>query len=179
MKTKDRLTEWPIIIRAFVPGRHHFCKNGRQSIGLFGRKCTDYDDNWGEAGTKIGSSVHRPIDPSAERGVVLRWPDEPMARWPDRLAFPLCTSKQKGLAINSENLAKIYVIETKTVSSFLAAGQRKNAGGKNEGICHYVIENKWWKNVRNRPFHYVDENKDSYRRLSIMLMKIKVVIKKQ
>ena len=66
-----------------------------------------------------------------------------MVRWADHLAFPLCTSKQKGLAINSENPAKIYVIETKIVSSFLVAGQRKNAGGKNEGIFHYVIENKW------------------------------------
>jgi hypothetical protein len=52
-------------------------------------------------------------------------------------------------------------------------------GGKNEGIFHYVIENKWWKNVRNRPFHYVDENKCSYKQLSIMLMKRKAVIQKQ
>jgi hypothetical protein len=59
------------------------------------------------------------------------------------------------------------------------AGERKNAGGKNEGIFHYVIENKWWKNVRNRPFHYVDEKKGSYSRLSIMLMKIEIVIQKQ
>jgi hypothetical protein len=55
------------------------------------------------------------------------------------------------------------------------AGQRKNAGGKNEGIFHYVIENKCRKNVRNRPFHYVDENKYSYGRLSIMFIKIKDV----
>jgi hypothetical protein len=27
------------------------------------------DDNWGEAGVKIGSSVHRLIDPSTEHGV--------------------------------------------------------------------------------------------------------------
>ena len=33
----------------------------------------------------------------------------------------------------------------------------KNAGEKNEGNLHYVIENKWIKNVRNRPFHYVIE----------------------
>ena len=100
---------------------------------------------------------------------------DPMTR---SFASPLCASKQKGLAINSENLAKIYIIENKTVSSFLVAGQRKNAGGKNEGICHYVIENKCIKNVRNRPFHYVDEKKDSYSRLSIMLMKIKQVTQK-
>ena len=93
--------------------------------------------------------------------------------------FPLCISKQKGLAINSENRAKIYLIEIKTVSSILLTGQRKNAGGKNEGIFHYVIENKWWKNVRNVSFHYVDENKYSYRCLSIILMKIKVVVRRQ
>ena len=56
--------------------------------------------------------------------------------------LPLCASKQKGLAIKSENLAKTYVIEYKILTSFRVAGQRKNAGGKNEGIFHYVIENK-------------------------------------
>ena len=101
---------------------------------------------------------------------------DPMTR---SFASPLCASKQKGLAINSENLAKIYIIETKMVSSFSLARQRKNAGGKNEGIFHYVIENKCCKNVRNRPLHYVDENKDGYSRLSIMLMKIKQVTQKQ
>ena len=88
-----------------------------------------------------------------------------------RPAFPLCVSKQKGLAIKSENFAKIYVIENKIVMSFRVAEQRKNAGGKNEGIFHYVIENKWCKNVRKQPFHYVDEKNSSYRQLSIMLMK--------
>jgi hypothetical protein len=39
------------------------------------------------------------------------------------------------------------------------AGWRKNAGGKNEGNLHYVIENKWIKNVCFQPFHYVVENK--------------------
>jgi hypothetical protein len=51
-------------------------------------------------------------------------------------------------------------------------------GGKNEGIFHYVIENKRWKNVRNRPFHYVDEKTGSYTRLSIILMKIKAVVRR-
>ena len=51
------------------------------------------------------------------------------------------------------------------------AGQRKNAGGKNEGIFHYVVENTCIKNVRNESFHYVDEKKGGYSRLSIMLMK--------
>ena len=35
------------------------------------------------------------------------------------------------------------------------------------------------KNVRNRPFHYVDENKYSYKRLSIILMKKRMLFKKQ
>jgi hypothetical protein len=35
----------------------------------------------------------------------------------------------------------------------------KNAGGKNEGKSHYVVENKWRKNVRNMPRHYMYENK--------------------
>jgi hypothetical protein len=39
------------------------------------------------------------------------------------------------------------------------AGWRKNAGGKNEGNLHYVIENTWIKNVRFPAFHYVNENK--------------------
>jgi hypothetical protein len=38
----------------------------------------------------------------------------------------------------------------------------KNAGGKNEGIFHYVIENKCIKNVRNGPFHYVIEKSATY-----------------
>jgi hypothetical protein len=129
------------------------------------------DDNWGEAGTQIGSSAHRVIGPSTEHTVAPRWPDEPMARWSDRLVFPLCTSKKKGLAVNGENLAKMYTIETKIVSSLLVARWQKNAGGKNEGIFHYVVENKCRKNVRNRPLHYVDEKKGSYSHLSIMLMK--------
>jgi len=53
----------------------------------------------------------------------------------------------------------------------------KNRAGKNEGIFHYVIENKWWKNARNRPFPYVDGKKGSYRQLSIILMKKQGVTK--
>jgi hypothetical protein len=55
---------------------------------------------------------------------------------------------------------------------------QENAGGKNEGIFHYVVENKCRKNARNRAFHYVDEKKSSYSRLSIILMKRKEVIQK-
>ena len=48
---------------------------------------------------------------------------------------------------NGQNLAAIDIIETKTVSVRLVEGGGKNAAGKYEGIFHYVIENKWWKNV--------------------------------
>jgi hypothetical protein len=37
-------------------------------------------------------------------------------------------------------------------------GPEKNAGGKYEGKCHYVIENTSSKNVRNRSCHYIYEN---------------------
>jgi len=47
----------------------------------------------------------------------------------DHLGFPLCTSKQKRLAINSENPVKIYIIETNTVSSLLEGGAAKKRGG--------------------------------------------------
>jgi hypothetical protein len=63
------------------------------------------------------------------------------------------------LAENSENLEGTHVIESKTVSASRVAAWRKNAGGKNEGNLHYVIENKWIKNVRFRSFHYIIENK--------------------
>jgi len=79
----------------------------------------------------------------------------------------------------SENLPKAYLIEHKSVSSFTADRSKKNAGGKNEGIFHYVIENTCSKNARNRPLHYVIEKKYSYRHLSIMLLKINGVIRNE
>jgi len=54
----------------------------------------------------------------------------------------------------------------------------KKRGGKNEGIFHYVVENTCIKNVRNEPFHYVDEKKGGYSLLSIMLMKRNGLIEK-
>jgi hypothetical protein len=36
---------------------------------------------------------------------------------------------------------------------------RKNAGGKNEGKYHDVIENTWRKNISLWACHDVDENK--------------------
>jgi hypothetical protein len=52
---------------------------------------------------------------------------------------------------------EIQIIETKCVNCIAFGSGLKNAGGKNEGNLHYVIENKWIKNVRNKPLHYVIE----------------------
>jgi len=65
----------------------------------------------------------------------------------------------KGLSIFNNDSPTIYVIENKLVSEYFVAKARKNAGGKNEGKFHYVIENKWCKNVRFTPLHYANENK--------------------
>jgi hypothetical protein len=102
-----------------------------------------------------------------------------MIRCSDGLGSPLCISKERGFARKSENPPKVYVIESKVVSPFIAAMSRKIAGAKNEGNLHYVVENTCRKNVRNRALHYVDEKKSTYSRISIMLMKIKALIEKQ
>jgi len=152
--------------------------NGLGRIGVCTMKTSRLLENSGRSQTKnrlIGPLARQSVG-RAEEG--LKWPDDSMIRWPDYFLFPLCTSKQKGLAINRENPPKSYIIEIKAVSSFLGGRSRKNAGGKNEGIFHYVIENKWRKNVRNRPFHYVDEKKGGCSGLSIMSMKIKDVRRK-
>ena len=67
MKTKDRQTQWPKMFRAFVPGLRHFRENGQQSIGLLGRKCTDYAITGAKprpesAHRFIGPSIHRPSE---------------------------------------------------------------------------------------------------------------------
>ena len=51
----------------------------------------------------------------------------------------------------------MQVIEINQVNRIAGCGDQENAGGKNEGNFHYVVENKWIKNVRNQPFHYVIE----------------------
>jgi hypothetical protein len=66
--------------------------------------------------------------------------------------------KLNGLAFCGKSLTKTYVVEITRLTLLCVAG-KKDAGGKNEGNLHYVIENKWRNNVRNRAFHYVDENK--------------------
>ena len=51
----------------------------------------------------------------------------------------------------------MQVLKLKHVNIIAGHWSPKKRGGKNEGICHYVIENKCIKNVRNGPFHYVIE----------------------
>ncbi len=65
--------------------------------------------------------------------------------------------KQNGLTVGSPNLRKIDVIEIQRVTYSEAGGRRKNAGGKNKDNLHYVVENTWRKNDRNRVLHYVAE----------------------
>jgi hypothetical protein len=51
------------------------------------------------------------------------------------------------------------VVEIKPVKCIALKQTSENAGGKNEGKFHYVIENTCRKNVSLWPFHYIDENK--------------------
>jgi hypothetical protein len=58
-----------------------------------------------------------------------------------------------------DDAAKTYVIDIKRVIQLMGEQVGRDAGGENEGKSHYVIENTCRKNVRNRPRHYVSENK--------------------
>jgi hypothetical protein len=82
MKTKERVTQWPIIDRAFWQKMHQFRDNGRQSIGLFGRKCTGCAVIRGEARMlPKGKAVialllprnHGIRHPDARQGEILRY----------------------------------------------------------------------------------------------------------
>jgi len=77
----------------------------------------------------------------------------------DRPRFSIMYQNQNGLAMNSQNPSKFYIIENKAVNSLLQEECSKSAGGKHAGNLHYVVENTCRKNARNPPFHYVDENK--------------------
>ena len=66
--------------------------------------------------------------------------------------------KKNKLSILQGNPVEIDIIEIKRVIQLTGGRGRKNARGKNEGKSHYVIENTWIKNVRNRPCHYIYEN---------------------
>jgi hypothetical protein len=64
-----------------------------------------------------------------------------------------------GLAMDSENFARIYVIEKKELTDSAAARATKKRGPQNEGKSHHVIENKWRKNARLWVCHDVVEKK--------------------
>jgi hypothetical protein len=55
--------------------------------------------------------------------------------------------------------SKIQVAEIKRFRFIALLSVAENAGGKNEGNLHYVIENKYRKNVRFSPFQDVIETK--------------------
>jgi hypothetical protein len=61
--------------------------------------------------------------------------------------------------MDGKNLARIYIVENKIVNLVRVAKWQKTRGGENAGNLHYVIENKYSKNGRNRALHYVAENK--------------------
>ncbi|MGA3165216.1 MAG: hypothetical protein ABSF14_03775 [Terriglobia bacterium] len=67
--------------------------------------------------------------------------------------------KQNWLAIDSENLAKIYITEIKELVNSGVARVTKKRGPQNEGKFHYVTENKWRKNVSFPAFQDVVEKK--------------------
>jgi hypothetical protein len=52
------------------------------------QKCANYATIWVKDGPQIGSSTHRPTDPSTEHGIGFRWPNDLMVRWPDHYGFP-------------------------------------------------------------------------------------------
>jgi len=58
--------------------------------------------------------------------------------------------KRKGLAINSQNLEKIYVIEKKVVSLFRGAVQRKTRGGKMKVSLAMLLKTHGEKMSENR-----------------------------
>jgi len=61
--------------------------------------------------------------------------------------------------MNSENLAKIDVIEIKRLRGFCDGQGHEKKGVKNEAKIPQVIENTYRKNVGFSPFQDVDENK--------------------
>ena len=65
--------------------------------------------------------------------------------------------KQNWLAIDSENLAKIYITEIKELVNSGVARVTKKRGPQNEGKSHDVIENKWSKKARLWVCHDVIE----------------------
>jgi len=84
MKTKDRLTQWPIFIRAFVPSWSHFRENGQHSTALLHENASILRKKGERSGTKIGSSDDRPVGLHARFKIqdhpINRCLDHPLAR---------------------------------------------------------------------------------------------------
>ena len=57
----------------------------------------------------------------------------------------------------SRNFERTHVLENKVVNLIRMTTWLKNAGGKNAGNLHYVIENKCRKNARKPLSRDVDE----------------------
>jgi len=51
------------------------------------------------------------------------------------------------------------VVEIKPVKRIALTSASENAGGKNEGKFHYVVENTCRKNVTLLALHYIYDNK--------------------
>ena len=68
--------------------------------------------------------------------------------------------KRNGLTTNGKNPSKSMLLKINKLDyeKWPDSGQEK--GGKNEGMFHDVVENKWRKYVRNQAFHDVDEKKE-------------------
>ena len=102
-------------------------------------------------------SKMRKMEAAASRWAVWR----PKGRRSSVGGFPLCTSKQKRLAMKSRNLPKSYVIETKPVSELVAARSRKTRGEKMKVSSIMLLK--------------TNVGKVSETGLSIILMKTKIV----
>jgi hypothetical protein len=61
--------------------------------------------------------------------------------------------------MESESLARTYIIEIKRVSLYCRSQSDKKRGPQNEGKSHDVIENKVRKNGTFQVFHDVTEKK--------------------
>ena len=83
----------------------------RSSWRKMQRLCT----NRGQAETKIGSAVHRPIEPSAGDESFFRWPDEPTSDDPNLPPFHYVPEKKR-VNDNEQESCKVYIIENNAVS---------------------------------------------------------------
>jgi hypothetical protein len=121
MKTKDSTTKSPIMTRAFVPTLRHFCKNGRLSLGLLGRKCAHDVGIGAKPGARsaqrfIGPSNHRLETESLLDGAMSRWSDDPILSQSKRLTTEGKEATEKALYECS-----VPVISAPPIPRFFAA----------------------------------------------------------